>query len=205
MKNSDVTHSSVRGRLKTSLSELGVKPTLKGFRESLQQLDGVSEELGEQAFRYQVSVLKELSQIDQVRDLLDNDDLTFLDGESSPLDLQIILLPKWLRDYLRDYWQHLSVFYRVEVANLSKWSHDFVVAYMTKSGLVSVTQAQVGPWGREHVTLAPCSDMQSVAISVWNPDDNVELLRTPTWSVADIKKKTGKDCSFIFEAKISYD
>lgn len=182
------------------------RPTLARLKKRLYSIDGLNKDLAEQAWRYQAARLKELLPNDRARKLLDSDDVTLLQGDLADLrlDPSIVLLPRWLRDYLEDYWRPYLPLYRVDISNLSNWSHDFVVAYETASGLVTVVETTVGPWGSDFVTLAPCWDMESIAISVWNPDDNVEVLRTPTWTVEDIARSTGRDCSFAFEVEISY-
>ena len=122
-------------------------------------------------------------------------------------DLGFALLPEWLLDFLNDYWTPLNPRYVVYFENDSNWSHDFVVAYETYSGLIYTVETTARPWGRAAIHCAPCWDMFRYAWSVWNPDDNTEIGRTPTYTVEEINAEESvyRPCEDIWEVRISYE
>lgn len=122
-------------------------------------------------------------------------------------DLGFSLLPGWVLEFLDGYWIPFNPQYVVRFENQSEWSHDFVVAYETASGLIDVTETSAEPGATATVTCAPCWDMLSYAWSVWNPDDNVELSRTRTFTIDEINEQESvfKDCEDTWEVRISYE
>ena len=122
-------------------------------------------------------------------------------------DLGFALLPKWILDFLDNYWIPFNPRYVVNFQNDSDFSHDFVVAYETKSGLIDVIQTTVGAWATGAVHCAPCFDMLQYAWSVWNPDDNVEVGRTRTYTVEEINEQESpvKACEDTWEVRIAYE
>jgi hypothetical protein len=184
------------------------KPSLSDFEQILKENPRIDEKLQQRVMEYQAHRLGALSERRLKTLGFDDDDVRRLkDAKIDPeFDFSVFLLPKWIRDFLLEYWKSTQGSYKINFENQSGWSHEYVVAFETHSGLIDVVETLVAPWSIGFVTTAPCFDMRSYAWSAWNPDDNVEVTRTRTYTVDEINaaESIRRPCEDTWEVRITY-
>jgi hypothetical protein len=122
-------------------------------------------------------------------------------------DLGFALLPRWILDFLDNYWRPYNPRYVVVFENLSDFSHDFVLAYETESGLIDTKQTTIGAWSTGSITCAPCWDMLRYNWDVWNPEDNLNLggpQRALTIAEINAMENPVVQCRDTWEVRIEY-
>lgn len=211
MKQSLIRKKPVESNYELTKSIRSDKFSLDEFENTINSHPKITEEIAKNAISFQYYKLRQLgakklesvgfteSDIEALFTNLPSDDL--------PSDvLEYALLPRWILDYIEKYWELFNPRYEVHFQNDSDWSHDYVVAYETHSGLIHVVETTVEPWATGEIHCAPCWDMLRYAWSVWNPDDNVELRRTPTFTVEEINNMESvyKACEDTWVVRITY-
>lgn len=183
-----------------------VKPDLGHFHEAIELRFAKDPILAERARKYQHAQLRKIG-ADKLRGLgFRKEDIQLISDDDLTTELTWYLLPDWIREFLFEYWASYLPWYRVSFYNDSDWSHDFVVAYETGSGLINIAETSVGPRAVGTVTPAPCWDMVRYAWSAWNPDDNVEVIRAPTLTVEEINEQESvqRPCEDTWDVRITY-
>ena len=203
------THKRNDAKVRFALSESSKKNiSLSDFEQSLISDLGISEDLAKLAKHYQYQQLrrigaKKLSQIG-----FSDADIKLLSDDRPSRDLSdFVGMPTWLVDALTTYWRPFLPRYRVNFWNYSAWRHDYVVAYETTTGLIAIKTTSIDPASLGGVYLAPCWDVERYSWSCWNPGDNVELIRTRTYTVQEVNdnESVPKPCEDTWEVNIEYD
>ena len=182
------------------------KIDLNRFEKAINSHPEITKDIAKRAIQFQYNKFRKIG-IKNLKSIgFNKSDIKVLSIDLPSHNLRFALLPRWIIDFLDNWWIPFNPIYVVNFQNDSDYSHDYVVAYETHSGLIDVIQTTVGPWSTGAVHCAPCWDMLGYAWSAWNPDDNVELIRTRTYSVEEINEAESikKSCEDTWEVRIEY-
>lgn len=193
--------------------EYGIKKNGKQKNASLSMFEKVvrthpkiNKELAEQIFKFQNQKFKKFPKEKLYFMGFDEKEVQKIDGELPEVDLGLYLFPRWIVEFLRDYWRVYDPIYVINFENNSIYSHDYIVSYETDSGLIDLKQTTAAAWSTGSIHCAPCWDMLRYAWAVWNPDDNVEILRVPQKTIEEINlgESPVKACVDTYAVRIDY-